>query len=217
VNRGGRAARSGGRGERRSGRARRGAIIGVAGQAGSGKSTVARLLARGGARVIELDRIGHECLRRPGVKRALARAFGEGIFDGRGRVKRSSLAGLAFASPAACRRLDAAVHPALVAEVRRRIRTARRERRRAVVAGTLLFELGLDRDVDGVVYVDAPFAMRARRLRASRGWSEAELRRRDRCQSLSAGLKRRRSDIVIVNKGSLSLLRERVGQIREEM
>jgi len=192
-------------------------ILGVTGPAGSGKSTVAEVLTRRGARRIDLDRIGHECLRQEKVQRALRRAFGEEVFDRRGRVRRKVLAEKAFASPRACRKLDAAVHPALLAEARRRIRAARRTGSPATVVGTLLFEFGLDREVDQVIFVAAPFAVRARRQRKGRGWSAEELRRRDRCPAIPEGVKRKRADIVLVNEGRLSRLREKTERIGEEL
>lgn len=51
----------------------------LTGGIGSGKSTVCELLRKRGARIVSLDRLGHEVLEEPAVKLALARRFGEDV------------------------------------------------------------------------------------------------------------------------------------------
>ena len=57
-------------------------LIGIIGRIGAGKSTVARLLAEHGARVIDADRIAHEVLHEGEVRRALVERFGPGVIEG---------------------------------------------------------------------------------------------------------------------------------------
>jgi len=72
----------------------------------------------------------------------------------------------------------------------------------------LLFETGWERNLDGVLVVTAPAALRYRRLRA-RGISEEEARRREAAQ-LPEEEKRRRADWLIENTGDLTELKEQV-------
>jgi len=194
---------------------RRALVLGLTGTCGAGKSAVAAVFAARGAQLIDLDRIGHECLALPRVKRRLRRAFGAEIFGPDGAVERAKLARRAFATPATCRALNAAVHPALIAEAQRRIAAARRRNvpgRVTVVVGTLLGAFGLDRLMDRTICVAAGFARRAAWLRKARGWTAAELRRRDRAAALAPLGQRRRAGTVktvLVNNGSRADLNER--------
>src|SRR5262249_10180772 len=102
----------------------RGAVmtIGLTGGIGSGKSTVAAILAELGARVIDADRIGHEGYRpgSPGFA-AVVDAFGPAVVDADGTIDRSALGAIVFADPAARARLNAIVHPLIAAELAARI------------------------------------------------------------------------------------------------
>lgn len=96
-------------------------VVVLAGATGTGKSTLAGELAARGAFVIDADRIGHEMLLRPAIREAVVAAFGSGVLDAEGEIDRRSLGPLVFTDPAARARLDAIVHPPLVAEIARRI------------------------------------------------------------------------------------------------
>ena len=86
--------------------------IGLTGGIGSGKSTVAALLADHGARVVDADRIAREVVEpgTPGLAAVVAE-FGDGVLAADGSLDRAALAGIVFADPAARARLDAVVHP----------------------------------------------------------------------------------------------------------
>ena len=79
-----------------------------------------------------------------------------------------------------------------------------------VIDAPLLFEAGVDRECDEVWFIDAPREQRLARVKASRGWDEAELDRREGAQ-LQADEKRRRSTRVIVNDGDEGAL---IAQVR---
>ena len=95
-------------------------LIGIIGRIGAGKSTVAKLLAEHGARVVDADRIAHEVLLEADVRRALLERFGPGLFTGSpapdaARIDRKTLAGIVFGPTAAHREaladLEAIIHP----------------------------------------------------------------------------------------------------------
>jgi dephospho-CoA kinase len=75
----------------------------------------------------------------------------------------------------------------------------------------LLFEAGLDRQCDALVFVDAPAELRARRVREGRGWDAAELARRENLQ-WPLDRKREISDHQITNTASADEVR---GQVRK--
>src|SRR3989442_14116592 len=86
--------------------------VGLSGGIGSGKSTVARALARRGAIVIDADAIAREVVQpgRPGLA-AVVERFGPEVLDGGGRLDRPKLATLVFDDAAARADLNAIVHP----------------------------------------------------------------------------------------------------------
>lgn len=183
--------------------------MGLTGGVGSGKSAVARILARRGARVVDCDRIVAGILRRPRVVAAVRRTWGADVTPG-GRVDKARLARAVFGNAGALRRLERIVHPPTLREIARRLRRARRAgARAAVLDAPLLLETGLDARCDRVLFVAAPAAVRERRVRARRGWAPGERAARERRQWPLAE-KRRRADAIIDNAGNLAATRRQV-------
>jgi dephospho-CoA kinase len=91
--------------------------IGLTGGIGSGKSTVAGLLVRQGAALVDADAISRR-LTQPGGAAipALAAEFGAGIVDTDGALDRNAMRQLVFADAEAKRRLEAILHPLIGAE-----------------------------------------------------------------------------------------------------
>jgi len=198
---------------------RRAPVLGIVGGLGSGKSTVARLLAERGAAVVDADRIGHRLLERPELKRALIDAFGDGILDGAGNVCRRALAERAFASAEGVEKLNRITHPPLLAEVRRRVRAlgGSQEVPLVVLDAALLVEWGLDRELcDAVLFVEAPSELRRTRASAGRAMSEDDFDRRAAAQ-LSLERKMQAADYVVHNAGSLRELERQVEGVWEAL
>lgn len=189
-------------------------VLGLLGGIGSGKSAVAALFQESGARTVDADAIAHRVLEEPAVRRTLARWWGPAIFE-RGRVNRAEVARRAFGSPGETARLNALVHPRIGRALRREIGRARRRGGVLVVDAALLLETGSDAGCDVLVYVDAPAAVRRRRV-ASRGWTAAEWKRRERIQWPLAR-KRARADYVINNGGPRAAARKQVATILQEI
>ena len=75
----------------------------------------------------------------------------------------------------------------------------------------LLFEAGLEKGCDAVVFVDVPQPQRLERVARSRGWDEVELIRREKSQ-WPLDKKREISDYIIDNTADAEEVR---GQVRE--
>ncbi len=132
-------------------------MVGLTGGLASGKSTVARGMARLGAAVLDADAVVHE-LYRPGMPgaAAVAELFGPGVLDPRGGVDRDALAARLQEDPEALGRLDGAVHPLVREHVRSWVEdlAARGDPPEvAVVEATLMVESGSWRDHDLLVVV----------------------------------------------------------------
>src|SRR5690242_9533060 len=100
--------------------------VGLTGGIGSGKSTVAKILAELGAPSFDADKVGHEIYRPDGpAYHEVIAAFGSAVVALDGTIDRKKLGPIVFADPAQLRRLESIVHPrmfermrAMVAEMR---------------------------------------------------------------------------------------------------
>ncbi len=179
-------------------------VLGLAGGIGAGKSAVAAEFARRGCVVIDSDAEAKAALDRPEVREQLRRWWGERVIGAGGRVDRAAVAAIVFDDESQRRRLESLVHPLVRARRAELVReAASRGAEVVVVDAPLLFEAGVDAECDAVVFVDAPREVRLERVRASRGWDQAEVDRRERAQ-MPLEEKRRRSRYGIVNTGGLS-------------
>jgi dephospho-CoA kinase len=158
-------------------------VVGLLGGVGSGKSTVARLLASRGARVIDADRIARDVLEEPDIRSGLRRRWGDAVMDSGGRPDRAALARLVFRDRRALRRLNRLVHPRVIARIRRILARWRGDPRPVVLDAPLLLETSLWRFCTLRVFVDAPATVRARRTTRGRGWTPREFARRERFQT----------------------------------
>jgi dephospho-CoA kinase len=178
-------------------RRRRGIVIGLLAGVAGGKTTVARMFAKLGAVVIDADALAHESHRAAAVARAIRRRFGHDIYDARGRLNRKRLAAMVFRDARARRDLESIVHPAVLHEIARALRAARRSGRIAVLDVPLLLETGLAEHCDALVFVDA--GKRTRQARAAkRGWERSEIGRRESTQK-TVNFKRTRADYIVDN------------------
>jgi dephospho-CoA kinase len=181
-------------------------LVGIGGNMGSGKSTVANELKRYGAKIIDADEMGWSILNK-GTKEyhQLVKAFGRGILTKTGNIDRRLLGKLAFASKASLAKLNAIVHPALLEKVRAEI--DRNRKGLVVVDAALLFSWGLDEEVDVAILVTAADRLKIKRL-VEAGMKEEDVAARLKLQLPDAKIWRR-ADFVLENKGSFAELRRK--------
>jgi dephospho-CoA kinase len=200
-------------------------VIGLSGGIGTGKSTVAAILARLGALLIDADAIVHE-LQAPGTPMLaeIAAAFGPELIGPDGSLDRVRLGELVFRDPEARLRLGKIVHPGVGAEMLRRLEAARAARAGLVVLDIpLLFEgrkagtgsaAQLGFDVTVLVY--AAEAQQIERQVARDGHGRDEALRRVRSQ-MPIEEKRALADYVIDNSGSLADTERQVRELYERL
>lgn len=207
--------------------------VGLTGNIGCGKSSVARTFEALGAETIDADLIVHELLAAGGaaVEPVLA-AFPEAA-DGTGGASRKRLAATVFDDPVRRKRLETILHPLVIETTRQRVEDARRRGTALVVVeAALLFEAARAggpeprERFDAIVVVTCDPAVQAERLagrlRAS-GLSGvaldealADARARSMAQ-LPQGEKARLADHVIDNSGSPAEMREQVRVIHSKL
>ncbi len=183
-------------------------LIGLTGNIATGKSVVARMLAELGAHVIDADRVAHEVMAPGGpAYDAVVSAFGREMLAPNGMIDRQKLGEIVFRDTDALRRLEAAVHPATVEAVTRRISEASEQV--VVVEAIKMIEAGMHRGYDELWVVTAPRSLQIERLVRKRGLTEeAAILRVDSQppQEEKAAVANR----VIANDGDLVVLREKV-------
>jgi dephospho-CoA kinase len=174
--------------------------VGLTGGLGSGKSTVAAMLAEHGAVIIDADAIAFEVVRAgtPGFDAVVAR-FGPDVVGADGELARARLAEIVFADDAARDALNEIVHP-LVAERSAQLMGGVADDAIVVYDVPLLAENDLADGFDVVVIVEAGLATRLRRL-AARGLPEPMARARIAVQA-SDEQRRAIADVVLHNDGS---------------
>jgi len=207
-------------------------LIGLTGNIGCGKSTVLAMLRERGAYVIDADRVTHK-LQQPGeeVYTQIVAAFGAGILSAPGGpIDRRKLGAIVFADPAALRRLEQIVHPAVHARIQAWLDSVNNERRRmkdesgqnlhpssfilhpfpvAVIDAIKLLEAGWRPLCDAIWVVTCPPEQQLARLIATRGMSAEEARSRIAAQPPQAD-KVAQADVVIDNGGTLEDTRRQV-------
>ena len=182
-------------------------IIGLTGSIGMGKSATAGIFRSLGVPVHDSDRAVHEIY--AGSASALvAAAFPSA--GGPNGIDRRKLGDLVLNNPAEMKKLEALVHPLVAAH-----RQAFLEKARAQGAGLavcdvpLLFETGLDRDMDAIVVVSAPFQVQKARVLARPGMTEARFNAILQKQ-WSDENKRRHAHVVIDTSRSLEDARRQI-------
>ena len=188
-------------------------VVGLTGNIASGKSTVAAMLAAKGATVIDADVLAREAIA-PGTPAlaAIAVRWPETIRPD-GTLDRAALRSIVFTRPAERAALDAIVHPRVGQLFRERVADARERGARVVVYDVpLLFEAKRMRDVDVIIVVDAPEALRRARLTGERGLSEAEADAMMAAQ-MPARRKRAAANFFIMNDADRPTLAARVDAV----
>jgi dephospho-CoA kinase len=189
-------------------------IVGVIGGIGSGKSFVAGLLARRGGWLIPADQLGHEALLQDHVKHELVTHWGNRILKPTGDIDRRALGAIVFADDAERKALEAVVFPyidqRIFAEIA--LANATSDAKFIILDAAILLETGWDEHCDKIIFVDTPRAERLKRLQAQRGWSEAELDRREAAQ-MPLHEKRRRADAILDNTGEPASLEPAIDRL----
>lgn len=191
--------------------------VAIIGPVGSGKSSLRRLLAEYGAATLDFDDYSRELLA-PGTPEtaAVLAAFGTPYLRADGSVDRAALGALVFTDDAARERLEAILHPPMLALLQRRLEDFRRapEAPLLAVEGAILGRLAPG-TFDVVIVVDAPADLRRSRLRDKGLSAEAAQRLLDLHQRLGIG--REPADITLDNSGSLEHLRAQAARLWRDL
>jgi dephospho-CoA kinase len=193
-------------------------LVGLTGGIASGKSTVAKILERLGAAVINADALSREVVE-PGKEawREIIDAFGAGILQPDQTLDRQKLRTVIFNDRDGRKKLEAIIHP--------RVRALAEERiREHAVAGysiivyevPLLFEGNLHEWLRPVILVACNVDTQRTRLQERDQLTQTEAQKHIDAQ-MSLEEKRRLADYVIENDGSLANLEQQVRTVLEKI
>jgi dephospho-CoA kinase len=193
--------------------------VGLTGGIATGKSTVVAMLRELGCHVLEADKIAHRMIE-PGAAAydEVVREFGRGILLPDGRVDRPKLGAIVFSDPKKLARLNAIVHPPVLAAQDQQLAAIEQAEPHAiaVVEAALLVEAGYDKKLDCLVVTWCTPEQQVARLTqhdaglgAGRGLTIDDARQRIAAQ-MPVEEKRRLADEEIDCSGTLEHTREQV-------
>lgn len=187
--------------------------VGITGGTGSGKSSVCNYLTKKGLQVIDSDAIARKLLDRGTVTYDLVVShFGEKILKANGEINRQLLSSIVFGSSDELNFLQNVVTKETVEIVKKLLEKSRPEMKIIFLDAPLLFETGLNQDVDIVWFVLASQEKRLKRLSKRDGIPAFEIKKRMSAQ-MPEEQKEMLADIVIENEGSLDDLYSKVDKL----
>jgi dephospho-CoA kinase len=189
-------------------------VIGLTGNIGSGKSTVAQLLSERGATIIDADVLARRAveLGTPAYDKIVER-WGTSIVGPDRQLDRTALRRTVFSDAKQLEELNEIVHPEVENLRQRLLDEARQRGDRVVVCDIpLLFEKHMAPRFDRIILVDAPRPLRLERLVRDRGLRETEAMDMIAAQ-MPAELKRAGADFILENASTLNALEQQVADV----
>jgi len=186
-------------------------VIGLTGGIGSGKSTVAQFLSELGAAIVDLDKVGHEALKKGSQAwEQVVGEFGKDILTAGDEIDRGKLGEIVFGNPESLARLNQIVHPAIDNIVKTKIEEYRRQGVRVtVLEAAAMLEADKTAQVDELWVTVAPEATALKRVIERGGLSKKETRARIKAQ-LSNEKRIRQADVVIDTNCTIDELKAKV-------
>lgn len=190
-------------------------VVGLTGNYGMGKSTVARMFKEAGALTIDTDEIVKELLREPAVMNEVKDAFGEDIVENN-VINKKMLADIVFQNPHLRISLENILHPRVFAEIDKRLsRIPSGDAAVVIIEAPVLFERGYQNRFDRIITVFASEEVTLSRLKA-KGIPEEEALQRLKSQFPSE-MKLGKSDFTIDNSHDPEQTRKQVEAVYQEL
>lgn len=152
------------------------------------------------------------------IKERIFLEFGRDLLTQTNQIDKKRLAERAFASPQAAHRLNAIIHPPVMAEIRQKIEQIQQEAKvpAIVLDAPLLVEAGGQALCDILVFVHADDPIRLKRWLQTKPYDENELKKRENLQ-ISLDKKRKMAHYMIYNNSDASEVAEQVAQLLSDI
>ena len=191
-------------------------VIGITGGFCTGKSKVASIFRKFGARVIDLDKLAHTVLK-PETKsfKKIIKEFGGDILV-RSRIDRSLLAQKVFGNKRRVAKLNSIIHPLVIKDMLSLLEKFSKKYKIIVVEAPLLFEAGMEKYFDHIIVVKTN-----RKTQINRAIKKTGLRKVDVLKRINSqwpiGRKIKQADFIIDNNGSIDRVRKQTKRIWQDL
>lgn len=185
--------------------------IGITGGIGSGKTTVCKMFEEMGAKVIYADELAKQIMEEDeNIKKGVKEVIGEEAYI-EGKLNRKFIASVIFSDDTKKKNLEAIVHPAVIKKIIDEFKTLAEQKTHnfVIVESALIFESGLDRELDYVIVVDADEEEKIKRIMKRDNCTRKEVLNRMKTQ-MEPKRKKELADIVIQNNSDIDSLRSKV-------
>ncbi len=190
-------------------------VIGLTGSIGMGKSTTAQLFRECGLPVHSSDEAVHRLYQPRGRGAEIVRALAPSAISRDGSVDRQRLRVLAQENSAILSPLEEKIHPLVSADREAFLARAVQDKAEMVVVDVpLLFETGIEKEMDLIVVVSAPKTIQRERVLQRQGMDEGTLET-ILARQMADSLKRARADYVVETGAGIAAAREQVEKILE--
>ena len=191
-------------------------IVGLTGGFGSGKSFIASLFRRLGAKVVDADKLGHKALKKGSTayKKVVA-VFGKKILNPDLSINRKALAGIVFADRKKIAKLNRIVHPGIIKDI---VSSAGRCKKSEVliVDAPLICETNIAGLMNFLIVVKASKRNQIERCSKRFGMGEKDVCKRIAMQ-MPLNKKVRMADYTVDNNGTKEDTRRQVRKIWKEL
>ncbi len=187
--------------------------LGVTGGIGSGKTTVCRIFRVLDIPVFVADNVAREIMEYdPEVRTAINLIIGKDLYS-TGTLDRKELARIIFNRPELLRKVNAAVHPAVLQRFDHWAETS--ESPYVIMEAAILFEAGADTLVDRVVTISAPVEERISRVMGRNELTREEVIRRINNQLEDE--EREEQSYYVINNSDNEMIIPEILKIHEDM
>ena len=190
-------------------------VIGLTGGIGTGKSTVARRLVEKGYRVIDADVISRSIIEKDEVIKEILEKIDKDLFEN-GKINRKKLAQIVFKDEKKLDVLNSIMHPLIIREMKKEIEKQIKIYDIVIVDMPLIFEMKIEKEFDVILLVYASKQVQIKRIVQRDGRTEEEAENIINSQ-IDLEFKRKRSDYILENNGTLEHLYAKTDKILKEI
>lgn len=178
--------------------------IGLTGNIGSGKTTVAKVFNAFGFTILDADLLAKQLYLQPEIRQQVETVLACSILNDDQSINFARIAEQYFRDKGVYQDLNRILYPALMLQIEKEIASAKTP---VLIEAAMLFEAGLDALVDYKITVTAPLELRIQRVQRRNGLSTQHFLDREQYQ-WAEEKKCALSDCIINNDGSESVIQQ---------